>query len=178
MRTKINFLLLLLSSILFTNCQDAVDGDPGPKGEQGTQGAQGEAGVQPKLYEFGFALTSANNWISTYTFPENSPIQSNEFVLVYMMELVDTHETWKLMPIQYYNTDGSLSVDFEYTSTKLSVMANASYEMTSDNTYIGGKTARVVVIAGNVGAARFDYNDYENVKKVFNIPDQPIRLNH
>ncbi len=176
-KTIIAFAVLILGLISFS-CQ-GPDGIPGP---QGPEGPQGPAGSQPLalMYEVEFNLNAANQWESFYTFPAADEIFTEDVVLTYLLwdqveSEGETVDVWRAMPVHFYSQNGTLAINYDFTVTDVRLFAEASYPMTAQNTVYDKLLARIVVVPADYSpngrkGKTIDYNDYEQVRKAFNLP--------
>ncbi|MDJ1480719.1 collagen-like protein [Cytophagaceae bacterium YF14B1] len=178
-KSFLGFIALLCIGLV--SCQ-GPQGAPGPAGPQGEPGSQTVA----LMYEVNnFNLTASNKWSSFYTFPAADPIYLEDVVLTYLLVGQDNSsgqnmDVWQLMPISYYNPNGTLSINYNFTANDVEIYASASYTMTAQNTSFTNQVARIVVVPADYSpngrkALNIDYNDYNQVKKAFNLSDASVK---
>ena len=180
---KYNLLTWIVLVSLLWNCR-GDQGPIGPQGDPGPQGPQGPAGPQTValMYEFEFDLNTANQWEAFYAFPEEDieDIFLEDVGLVYLLwDVVETDngeelDVWRLMPVNFFNEKGILSMNFDYTAADVRVFLEGSYPLdaTADMTDL---LARIVIVPadyspnGRRGAVNFE--NYNEVQKAFGLKE-------
>ena len=165
---KLYFLIFIISPF-FWGCE----GDPGPVGPVGPQGDSAPLALE---YEVEFDLNSNNEWSYTYYFPTNDEIYSTDMVLVYMLwDVVDDQDVWRMMPVNYFENNGMLEVNYDFTQSDVRIFAQASFPLTNDTKPFDDFVARIVVIPAEMSAnqriGNIDLTNYEEVKKTYNLKD-------
>ncbi len=163
-------------AILLSNCQ-TDNGIPGPAGLPGPPGPMGAPGPQgvALMYEYVFSLNDANDWQTLFNFPPNDEIYLEDVVLVYLLwDQVDTNgelvDIWRLMPVSYFEAEGLLQVNYDFSVSDVSLFAEASFPL--EGIQFDELVARIVVVPAdfspNARTVRtLDYEDYEAVRKAF-----------
>ncbi|MCF0056988.1 hypothetical protein [Dyadobacter sp. CY356] len=168
--------LLFVIAILFQGC----------KGDDGAPGIDGGTvlGTTFDLTKVNF--TAANQYVVNYTFTAVSPnvkVLESDLVLVYLYKgsdiLNNPVDSWRLLPQTTYETGlGSLIYNFDRTSTDFSIFLDGNVDFTKlTPAYTQNQTFRVVVIPSDFSSRKsgtVDYNDYEAVKKFYNIDESKI----
>lgn len=170
-------MFLLASALFLWNCE----GEPGPPGPPGNTGPQGPQGPQSiaLMYEVIFDLNQGNGWTAFYEFPADDEIYIEDVVLVYLLwEQQDiggeTFDVWRLMPVNFYENDGVVSMLYDFTAIDVKLFAEAAFELNTNIAY-QEEIARIVVIPADYSAnARVNYQDYYAVAEAFGLPDKPV----
>ena len=182
---KYNLLTWVVLVFLLWNCRgdQGPIGPPGTPGQQGSQGPQGPAGPQTValMYEFEFDLNAANQWEEFYEFPEEDleDIYLEDVGLVYLLwDVVETDgeplDVWRLMPVNFFNQKGILSMNFDYTAADVRVFLEGSYPLdaTSD---MNDLLARIVIVPAdyspNGRRATVNFENFNEVKTAFGLKD-------
>jgi len=134
------------------------------------------------MYEVEFNLNAANKWESFYSFPANDRIYPEDVVLVYLLwEQVQVDgrplDVWRLMPVNFFNEAGMLAINYDFTVRDVRLFAQASYPLDAQKDTFTRELARIVVVPADYSpngrrGRRIDYQDYEQVKAAFNLPDR------
>ncbi len=173
-------------AILLSNCQvdEGIPGPPGLPGPPGSMGPAGPPGAQGVglMYEYVFSLNAANNWQTLFTFPPNDEIYLEDVVLVYLLwDQVDTNgelvDIWRLMPINYFEEEGLLQINYDFSVSDVNLFAEASFPL--DDIQFDEIVARIVVVpadfSSNARTSRtLDYENYGAVREAFALPE-PVR---
>ena len=169
---KILCMFALACGLLFTNC--AKKGDTGPAGPAGTNGTNGNANVKSKTI-----FVAGSEWInsagaSTVTklvSEITTDIINNGAVLVY----VDNgSNNWSALPVTTTDPSGVvLAFGYDIEPGKLILNAEVNQNVTLTASTFGNTNFRIVTIAGSGRMANpnLNYNDYNEVKKAFNLKD-------
>lgn len=175
---KSSFLLIAISALLF-NCR-GPEGPPGPQGPAGPQGPQGPPGpiTEALMYEIVFDLNQETDYGAVFDFPEADEILSSDVVLAYL--LVDEEpDVWRMMPVNLFEDRGILSFNYDFSVNDVFFFAEASFELDPVIDVYNDVVARIVVIpAAESQSARLknpiNFEDYEEVKRIFNLPDNRL----
>ena len=112
-------------------------------------------------------------------------LPSTDVVLVYKQDNSSGTAVWKLLPKTYYLQQGNLDYHFDFTSSDVQIYADADFNQTSQdanykNQFLNNQVFRVVLIPASQGQGRkaaVDYQNYNEVIKVYNIDDShPTKL--
>lgn len=180
-----NFLIWGALALLLWNCQgeDGLPGPPGPRGPAGPPGPQ----TLSLMYEVPFTLDEANDWLVYYAFPPEDEIYPEDVVLVYLLwDVVETDDggtvdVWRLMPVNFFDERGLLQINYDFSVSDVAIFAEASFPLDPDKDTFEDFLARIVIVPAdyspNATNARkhstIDYENYEEVKEVFGLPDIP-----
>jgi hypothetical protein len=154
----------------------------GCKGDTGPAGPQGNANVKVRTYS-----VSSSQWVnSTSTTPYEyyvdltdqditQSIINNGAVLVY---IENSSGGWYPLPsIGYAQSNGGADLEYKLSPVySLSTVTVLYYIVSNPNYWIpanpGAQTFKVIVIAGSLqSSANINWNNYEEVKKAFNLHD-------
>ncbi|MDJ1506352.1 hypothetical protein [Xanthocytophaga agilis] len=150
----------------------------GCKGPEGPAGPQGAPGPLALAYEVEFDLTSSNDYGIYYTFPTQDNIQPSDVALTYILTGQDNGvDIWKLMPAgDPFVEDAFIDFDFTYQDVFIYAYTVGQNLPSAMN----DRVARIVVIPADFSpnarkALNIDYNDYNQVKKAFNLSDASVK---
>jgi len=167
---------IILAILALASCQGPA-GVPGPPGPQGNQGPAAPLAL---MYEIEYNLTPANSWQVYYDFPTKDEIFPEDVVLVYRFAgRQENLDVWRPMPVSQFNQRGTLVFNYDFTVRDVRLFAEASYALNAQDIF-NNQAARIVVVPADFSpngrrAFEIDYNNYEQVKKAFNLPDTPTR---
>ncbi|GAB3569761.1 hypothetical protein GCM10027578_24800 [Spirosoma luteolum] len=166
--------IALISSLAtLPGCQPKA-GDPGPKGDTGATGAAGPAGPQGPAGPVGTANVIYSPWITTsfsgsgtsYVGTITAPRITQE-----VLDKADIRVYWsesgRVLTLPYAETLGSTTYTVHQRIYVGRIELRASYALSNQQ-------MRYVIIPGGVASGRvgaLDLNDYQAVKKAFNLPD-------
>lgn len=167
MTAKTLGLFALACGLLFTNC--SKDDNTGPAGPAGANGTNGNANVVSSTFTSSSWLYTAPSWVVSFLYPAiTQDIIDKGAVLVYLK----VGSAYSQLPLTIYQVS-TFSSTYEVSTVVggLSIRATDS-DLTQPN-YPGLKEFKVVVIAASGRAANpsINYNDYNAVKKAFNLQD-------
>ncbi|GAB3164728.1 collagen-like triple helix repeat-containing protein [Telluribacter humicola] len=169
-------IVLIVSSCKGPAGEDGKDGAPGPMGPKGETGAtgprgpagaagqNGQNGTTAKYYDFQLDVTEA---LGGHRF--KTEVANDEMVFVYLQK---SQYFRVLLPYSGYAFDVNksfLRVDMNYEYSDLTLYVDNETTIPSGTTF----TFRAVVIKASPGA-RLNverYQDYNNLKADFNLPD-------
>lgn len=152
----------------------AKKGDTGPAGPAGTNGTNGNANVKSKTI-----FVAGSEWI-------NSPGESSvtKIVSEISTDIVNTGavlvyidnggNNWTALPATTTSTTGLvISFGYDIEPGKLILTAEVNANITLTASAFGNTNFRIVNIAGSGRLANpnLNYNDYNAVKKAFNLKD-------
>lgn len=160
-------MLTLACGLLFTNC--AKDGKTGPAGPAGANGTNGNANVVSSSITSSSWVYTAPSWGITFTYPAiTQDIIDKGAVLVYLK----VGSAYNQLPLTIYQS-ASYSSTYEVSTVVGGLTIFATDSDLTQPTNPGSKTFKVVVIAASGRAANpnVNYNDYNAVKKAFNLQD-------
>lgn len=152
----------------------AKKGDTGPAGPAGANGTNGNANVKSKTI-----FVAGSEWINT---PGESTV--TKIVSEITTDIVNTgavmvyvdngNNNWSALPATATGTTGLvLSFGFDIEPNKLTLTAQVNANTTLTAATFGNTNFRIVTIAGSGRLANpnLNYNDYNAVKKAFNLKD-------
>lgn len=166
------FLLLLLPTMLIISC--SKEGPAGPQGDAGVQGLQGSAGQQGPPGPAGTANVIYSDWL-TYD------LKAGVYSGLYYARILAPKLTQAILDKGdiklYISSYGQVwplpftlmpNFYFQYSLGIIDLFSPTDWD-----TYSGYKI-RYVFIPGSVharGLPTIDWNDYEAVKRYYNLPD-------
>ena len=163
--------LALTLGLTLTSCKK---GDTGPAGPAGTNGTNGNANVKSKTI-----FVAGSEWINTpgqstvtkLVTEITTDIVNNGAVLVY---IDNGSNNWSAIPTTVADPSGlvlTFGYDIEPGKLILSTTVNANVTLTAAT--FSNTNFRIVTIAasGRVANPNLNYNDYNAVKKAFNLKD-------
>jgi hypothetical protein len=167
--------LALLSSLPFLYSCDKLKGDVGPEGPQGEQGV---AGVKGESGNPAGAIQVTLDTVSTDANGDlgrafeigaaNAAIVEKGVVLVY----AKINNFWFPLPGLVFFTDGASNYTFAYAiqGANLVIQLLQLDEIPKKRKF---QAIRVVLVPAASGrlSAEIDYDDYEAVRKAFNLPE-------
>lgn len=172
MKTKIFLPLAVAFALVFSQCKKDDDTNLQPKGDYATNSTV-NANLA-KNYDFSITF-SPSSTMGSYSLPSSS-VSSNDAVIVYWKEQGYT-DMYIQTPYIWYETPSTVGVNFwaEYDNiiTMLYVHATRA-DGSSASPWATNSTQnfRAVVIKGaRYAHPAVNYNNYEEVKKVFNLKD-------
>ncbi|MDR2122562.1 MAG: hypothetical protein LBP34_05490 [Flavobacteriaceae bacterium] len=180
MKKLISLLVLMLGfGLVFTGCSDDDD-DNYP--------VYVDYDTIAEVYELdlsigNFAPKEAKDTLSYY-FRKNFTLDyDSDQLLVYRQrgETDSKKPVWELLPSTYYNTQGVVSYNFDFSKEDFSIYVDADYNIKAlTPEYLTDQTFRIVIIPGYFPQSKgvappVDYNDYDAVIKYFNINDSKIK---
>lgn len=158
-----------MSAIIVMNACKTEKGDVGPIGSTGAKGDTGATGAM------GTANVSYSDWVNitfggsgtSYIANISAPKLTQD-----ILDKGDVHIYWKLgttvQYIPYSQTIGST------TYTIFQVLTVGNIKLTSSYAVASNTSIRYVIIPGAIAGGRkaaIDYNNYNEVKKYYNLPD-------
>lgn len=182
---NLTFTFIWITAIFsLINCRgpEGAPGPVGPPGPQGPQGLEGAPGPLSLAYEVQYDVGPGNEWNFLFEFPEaDLPlIFPEDVVLVYLW--MDEYETdagewvdiWKLMPVTYFEQEGILNLNYDFTRYDVNIYAEASYPLDNDPGF-PGLISRIVVVPAVMSENQriknsLDYENYEEVMKTLGLP--------
>ena len=172
---KILCMFALACGLLFTGCAKKGDTGPaGPAGTNGTNGTNGNANVKSKTIFINGSEWTNTSGSSTVTklIPEiTTDIINTGAVLVYGE---DTPGKWTALPVAMTSTAGVvLSYNYSIEAGKINLFIdnNTTTALTAGD--IGNSNWRFVIMSGTgrLLNPNLKYNNYNEVKKAFNLKD-------
>lgn len=166
MKNKIKFIIAFISIIMISNgCRKDKEG---PMGPQGTAGTNGNANVIGTIS----ISTNSNNWtpISTWGFSTEfnlGTITQSVIDKGVVMVYEQSGSSWIALPYTY----GILSRAFTFSLGEIKIYVQNTDLSTATNP--GVVTYRFVVISpsNRMAHSSINYENYEQVKKEFNLKD-------
>lgn len=175
------FSLLLAFILLITACSKEGPAGPagpvgpqGPTGTTGSQGPKGDTGTANVIYSAWLDVTFRINQDSSAfiaTIPAvrlTNPILTSGVVKVYLN--LSTAATPVIVPLPYF--DGDFIINTRYSSQTIQIIANDNFSTVLNQA--GAKVFQfryVIMPGGTTARSTVDLNNYEEVKKYYNIPD-------
>lgn len=188
---KFNFLKLsLLFFLAVTAGCEGPQGPPGPEGQAGPQGVPGPEGLSQEglVFEYDNVDFQAPDYWVYLKFPDYEAFTSDA-VLVYYLFDTDTDvatgeliEIWRLLPQSSFTQHGELVYNYQHTFLDAEVFLEADFDIAAANLgpeYLNDWVIRVVILPAAYGANSRggiklnDFSDYQKVKKLYNLPDDP-----
>lgn len=162
-------LALMLSAT--TSCKKGDTGPQGEKGATGATGAQGEAGPQAKTFNFSLTFSSTVNYGA---FNGITGYDADDAILFYTKyETLSGTDYWAPLPVVLANT---VNIIPEFSNTTGNVFINtlkANGQTGSPWTTTTTLAFKAVLIKSSQRLLNptVNYNNYSEVKKVFNLKD-------
>jgi hypothetical protein len=175
--------LLVVTSLLFANCKkgDAgPEGPAGPAGPQGPQGTAGAAGTANVIYsgwlDVKFDPTTdpdlpAGTYEGSIAAPKLTPaILASGDMKVYVN--FGSAASPDVVPLPINDPFYGIVFIVDFLPQTIYITANGNASTMTDNN-VKYRQYRYILIPGGTQArkATIDWNNYEEVKKTFNIPD-------
>ncbi len=164
---KMLSMFALACGLLFTNC--AKDGKTGPAGPQGPAGANGNANVVSSTITSSNWAYTAPSWKISFTYPAiTQDIIDKGAVLVY----IKVGSAYNQLPLTIYPSS-TYSRTYEVSTYLGGVDIFCTDSDLTQPTNPGSQNFKVVVIAasGKMANPNLNYDDYNAVKKAFNLQD-------
>jgi hypothetical protein len=176
------FLSLVL---LATGCKKGDEGPAGPAGPagpNGPQGPKGDTGVANVIYSPWFDVTytaqtnQAGDTVFFYFSNVNIPKLTNAILNTGEAKMFinwGTDATPEIDPLPLLDPIFGISITTTFSAGKVLLLGNddwGTFTSTQDN--LKHNRYRYILIPGGVPARwAIDWNNYESVKKLFNLPD-------
>ena len=160
-------------AVLFQSCK-------GPDGPQGPAGADGLIGQTAEIENVNF--TSANGWELRRTFSSvNLGFVESDVILVYVLwGAPNNTPIWRLVP-QAIDSSRGIFYNFDFTPSDFTLFIEAPDNVnlgTLSTTFTQNQTFRIVAIPSEFNSRKsgpaVDYNDYEAVKKYYNLDESKV----
>ncbi len=175
------FTFLLAFILLITAC--SKEGPVGPAGPAGPAGPTGAGGAQGPKGDTGTANVIYSAWLDV-TFNINqdtsafvgiinapritNPVLTNGVIKVYFN--LSTAAAPVIVPIPYF--DGEILINPVFLLQRIQLISNENVSSTVNTTGVKVQQYRYVIIPGGTTArSMVDLNNYQEVKKHYNIPD-------
>ena len=175
MQIKIFVLLVFVTSIFSCRGDNGIDGKDGKDGANGQPGANGNANVVISVWKKptntkDTIIDASNMKVATVTAPELKPeMVGNAAIFVYLNYGEGT------FPLPHVSNAGGRVSTVNFFPQKFKIRPT---RFTHDNSNAAGFSSvvefRYIIIpsgTGNKSASQVDYNDYESVKKFYNLKD-------
>ncbi|MCC5919436.1 MAG: hypothetical protein LAT68_03390 [Cyclobacteriaceae bacterium] len=188
-------LLFLLNFVAFTGCR-GPEGPPGPQGPAGPAGDGGELQL-PQVWDVDIVLDVGNQFFNIFEVPIE--VLPSDIALVYYLDFIEfdnngeiEREIYTLLPHIYEDEVGGQPTDIEiknfidlfrddsgawFMDIEL-LLISLGEDLVANNYDAGGDFGfRIVYIPADFSPdARLDFTDYQQVKEIFNLPDEPEKL--
>ena len=154
------------------------------KGDRGPTGPQGNANVRALTFDvvssdWQYQTNPQYQYYVNLTEPDISQdILDNGMVIVY---LSNGNNGWQAIPVTGYiqGSSGGSTYNLEYKYSPVYGLTQVTvwyYIVTNPTAWIppnpGSQTFKVVVVAGSLtSGSKVNWNNYDEVKKAFNLPD-------
>lgn len=176
--TRIFGMLAVMSAVIFMDACKGEKGDVGPAGTTGAVGATGSNGAVGPIGATGAANVQYSNWTPfTLTGTQSSNGTTNIVLPKITQEVMDKYLILSYIKFNTSNWVYALPLSFPSGGGKDETIAVRYYignvMLTSNATY-SNTSFRYVLVPGEVPTGRkaaVDYNDYNAVKKYYNLPD-------
>ncbi|MGB3946895.1 MAG: collagen-like protein [Bacteroidia bacterium] len=166
-------LLILMSvttSLFFAGCK-GKDGAPGAQGPQGVQGEQGNANVNYSVFTVAstdWSYTSPSYTVTNYNGLITQDILDKGAVLVYR----SIGGAWQQLPITIYPTS-TYSETISYLAELYALTIKITDSDLTQPAPPSASTFKIVTVAyrSMLNNPSVDFNNFESVKKAFNLKD-------
>lgn len=102
----------------------------------------------------------------------SKPIPDSDMILAYRLT---SDNKWQLLPVVLPTSSGGIEYNFAFTTSTISVTATAGFDIAEQSGYITNQTFRFLVVPANrVSKNSVDFNDYEQVVKVYNLTNANV----
>lgn len=159
---------------IFLSCE----GDPGPIGPQGPPGQPGTPGpvTTALMYEIEFDLNSGNEWSALFAFPPEDEVFWEDVVLVYLLYSTENdQDIWRLMPVSFFNSRGTLNLNYDFTQNDVNIFAEASFPLNADQDHFDNEIARIIVVpaaeSSNYRKGVINFENFEEVKAAYGLKE-------
>jgi hypothetical protein len=176
--TRIFAMLAVMSALIFMDACKGEKGDVGPIGTTGAVGATGAVGGIGPVGATGTANVQYSEWIPfTLTGTQSSNGTTNISLPKMTQEVLDKYLIFTYIKFGTSNWVYSLPLSFPSGGGKDETVAIRYYlsnAMITSNASYSNTSFRYVLVPGGVPTGRkaaVDYNDYEAVKKYYDIKD-------
>ena len=176
--TRIFAMLAVISAVIFMDACKGEKGDVGPIGTTGAVGATGAVGGIGATGPTGTANVQYSEWIPfTLTGTQTSNGTTNIPLPKMTQEVLDKYLIFTYLKFGNSNWIYSLPLSFPSGGGKDETIAVRYYlanAMITSNATYSNTSFRYLLVPGGVPTGRkaaVDYNDYEAVKKYYNIKD-------
>jgi hypothetical protein len=176
--TRIFAMLAVMSAVIFMDACKGEKGDVGPIGTTGAVGATGAVGGIGPVGATGTANVQYSEWIPfTLTGTQSSNGTTNISLPKMTQEVLDKYLIFTYLKFGISNWVYSLPLSFPSGGGKDETVAIRYYlsnAMITSNASYSNTSFRYVLVPGGVPTGRkaaVDYNDYEAVKKYYNLKD-------
>ncbi|REL24923.1 collagen-like protein [Rhodohalobacter sp. SW132] len=117
-------------------------GERGPMGPEGPRGPQGPQGpeILPTSFEFEVDLLPSNNFEYIQPIPSQIEVFSSDVMLAYVFEeyiAEDDLEVWRKLPLNEFNSSGTLLMDFDFTTIDVRIFLDANYTLSGADEFEG-----------------------------------------
>jgi hypothetical protein len=176
--TRIFAMLAVISAVIFMDACKGEKGDVGPIGTTGAVGPTGAVGAVGATGATGTANVQYSEWIPfTLTGTQTSSGSTNIPLPKMTQEVLDKYLIFTYLKFNTSNWIYSLPLSFPISNGKDETVAIRYYllnAMITSNATYSNTSFRYLLVPGGVPTGRkaaVDYNDYEAVKKYYNIKD-------
>lgn len=169
--------LIFILAALFQNCS-------GPRGADGLPGIDGVnvVGQTFEVDKVNFNTANKFNFLLTYSAAKLIDVRESDVVLIYVLWETTTtgSPVWRLLP-QAIDMPRGVTYNFDYSPADFSIFIDAPTDALKASLaaeFTQNQTFRVVVIPSDFtsrkGIESVDYNNYEAVKKYYNLDESKI----
>jgi hypothetical protein len=176
--TRIFAMLAVMSAVIFMDACKGEKGDVGPAGTTGPTGAVGAVGAIGPVGATGTANVQYSDWVPfTLTGTLSSNGSTNIVLPKITQEVLDKYLIFSYLKFNSANWVYSLPLSFPSGGGKDETVAIRYYlgnAMITSNVTYSNTSFRYLLVPGGVPTGRkaaVDYNDYNAVKKYYNLPD-------
>jgi len=138
MKKMIKFLFAAISLfLLLQGCGER--GPMGPEGPRGPQGPQGPE-ILPTSFEFEVDLLRSNDFEFIQSIPSQIEVFTSDVMLAYVFEEYipeDDLEVWRKLPLNEFNSSGTLLLDFDFTQIDVRIFLDANYSLGAADEFEG-----------------------------------------
>lgn len=166
---------ILFAAVLFQSCS-------GPRGPQGPAGKDGLIGQTFEVEKVNF--NASNDWQLRQNYPANVEVLDSDVILVYILWDATTNgqPIWRLLP-QAIDMPRGITYNFDFTPSDYTLFIDAPQTVnlgTLSSNVTQNQTFRIVAIPsdfpkGRMSSGAVDFNDYESVKKFYNLDETKIQ---
>jgi len=174
--------LLLLGTFLtlfFTACE-------GPTGPPGFDGRDGEPGLDGAAFEaaafeidIDFALnTDLNRYEFLFEpYPSDISLRSGDAILIYRLEeIVDGTDVWRQLPQPFFNDEGLLYYNFDFTQGDYSLFVEPEFDAVRvQSDFVNNQIFRIVIVPTDFRAsAKLDKSNIANVMSTLGLTEKDV----
>lgn len=168
------FLILFVSTFLFTSCSD--DGPPGPPGEPGTN-------ILGQTFEFtvDFDYSTETEFFSAIVdIPNDVEVFDSDAILVYRLEVQQDDEgdfdTWSLIPQNFFLDEGTIQYVYNHTDVDVELIIDGNFDISNlDPGFTEGQVFRFVVVPSDFAQeSGVNVSDMEAVMNALDVRESDL----